>query len=104
MGIVWGTDCRSLYDTLASPDSRLLKDKRYTRDVAGLKNDLRNAMLMIWVPTNQQLADALTKPKPGGDLYYVLTTASRPDTFDGAELLDSPPEVVNGEGTVEMDC
>ena len=75
------TDCRSLYDALTKDGAPSLPtEKRLAIDLAALADTADDhgwdvKQLYRWIPTNLQLADFLTKYKPGGDdeLRAILT-------------------------------
>ena len=56
------TDCKSLYDHLASKSSPTLDDKRTALDVVIVRESLGRVQANLrWIPTDRMLADALTK-------------------------------------------
>ena len=54
------TDCRSLYDCMKS-ERVLLSDRRLSLEAAIIRQSLQEGVECKWVPSEQQLADALTK-------------------------------------------
>ncbi|CAE7244327.1 RE1 [Symbiodinium sp. KB8] len=67
------SDCRSLYDHLAREGiPRIPSERRLAIDMAAIRQDLAITGRMCWVPTDQQLADIMTKPQKAGDWWETL--------------------------------
>eukprot|EP00435_Cladocopium_sp_Y103_P054627 s220_g17.t2 len=75
------TDCKSLYDHLASPSSpTAVEDRRTSIDITIIRESIRNcAMIVRWVPTNRMLADSLTKD--AGDPVDLLRSCMRSSSY-----------------------
>ena len=80
--LTWCTDCMSLWETLHADQSKMIREPRYQRDVDSLRQDLRRELFdMVWCPSRQNLADALTKAMPPKDLRTVIERAIVPESF-----------------------
>ena len=64
------TDCRSLYDCMKS-ERVLLSDRRLSLEAAIIRQSLQEGVECKWVPSDQQLADALTKALHRKGLAYL---------------------------------
>ena len=64
------TDCRSLYDCMKS-ERVLLSDRRLSLEAAIIRQSLQEGIECRWVPSEQQLADALTKALHRKGLAYL---------------------------------
>ena len=71
------TDCKSLYDHLASPSSpTAVEDRRTSIDITIIQESIRNGGMHVrWVPTDRMLADSLTKD--AGDPVDLLRSCMR---------------------------
>ena len=85
--IIAMTDCRSLYDYFHKDGlSRTPTDRRLAVDIACLRQSIREEVKgnedsrapLVWVPTELQRADPLTKPRKPGDWWSTLTTLNIP--------------------------
>ena len=83
------TDCKSLYDYLASPSApTAIEDRRTSIDVTIIKESIRVLSAFLrWVPTNRMLADGLTKDQ--GDPLDMLRSCIK-----AAAYQISPEETV----------
>ena len=63
-------DCRSLYDCMKS-ERVLLSDRRLSLEAAIIRQSLQEGIECRWVPSEQQLADALTKALHQKGLAYL---------------------------------
>ena len=64
------TDCRPLYDCMKS-ERVLLSDRRLSLEAAIIRQSLQEGIECKWVPSEQQLADALTKALHRKGLTYL---------------------------------
>jgi hypothetical protein len=85
------TDCKSLYDHLASPSSpTAVEDRRTSIDITIIRESIRNASMHVrWVPTDRMLADSLTKD--AGDPVDLLRSCMRSSSYQispESEVLD----------------
>ena len=71
--IVVFTDCKSLFDTVTT--TKEPKEKRLKPDIATIREMLETGILkdFVWIPTEWQLADILTKQRPNSLLLQVLS-------------------------------
>ena len=85
------TDCKSLYDHLASPSSpTAVEDRRTSIDITIIRESIRNASMHVrWVPTDRMLADSLTED--AGDPVDLLRSCMRSSSYQispESEVLD----------------
>ena len=75
------TDCKSLYDHLASPSSpTAVEDRRTSIDITIIQESIRNGGMHVrWVPTDRMLADSLTKD--AGDPVDLLRSCMRSSSY-----------------------
>ena len=110
------TDCRSLYDCMKS-ERVLLSDRRLSLEAAIIRQSLQEGVECKWVPSEQQLADALTKALHRKGLAYLndvlysnkwtLGPDPRLPETSRSRKLESPeekpkPEKVNSHEEAEM--
>ncbi|CAE7501713.1 GIP, partial [Symbiodinium pilosum] len=84
------TDCKSLYDHVASLSSLSgVQDKRVCVDIAIIKQSTERADLKIrWAPSELMVCDALTKDKSGpADLLRAILSLGRYQLAPEAEVL-----------------
>ncbi|OLQ05449.1 Copia protein [Symbiodinium microadriaticum] len=81
------TDCRSLYDHFHKDGlPRTPTDRRLAIDIACLRQAFKEELKgneddkapLVWVPTDLQRADLLTKPRKPGDWWRVTTSLTIP--------------------------
>ena len=84
------TDCASLFDTIHKDGaSKLPAEKRLVMDLVSLREGLQDEIAHLsipddgvsqlplsWVPTDEQLADELTKKSDGGQLRSLMERAN----------------------------
>ncbi len=91
--IRWATDCNSLFESIWAPDSRLIREKRFTREIVALRQDIKDRILdVVWVPTHQNVADPFTKPVSADIIRFIMETAQVPAIFRGTDLLSPSSE------------
>ena len=67
------TDCKSLYDMISRTAPPSCQEFRTQLQAKLIKEHLRNGIMIRWVPSGAQMADALTKVMDGTTLRECLT-------------------------------
>lgn len=67
------TDCKSLYDMISRTAPPACQEFRTQLQAKLIKEHLRNGIVIRWVPSGAQMADALTKVMDGATLRECIT-------------------------------
>ena len=90
--VTWCTDCMSLFQSIKAPMSQLITQKKFQLEVNGLRRaERRGKIVPTWVPSEQNLADGLTKAMSTKVLKTVLETAEVPKIFRDTCLMRPCP-------------